>query len=66
MADGIVTTSSLPPGMLFGLVDLQNGAEATEFWLATNNFYAITQYNRSYFYAMSVLELARAIKTARG
>lgn len=66
MADGIVTTSSLPPGMLFGLVDLQNGAEATEFWLATNNFYAITQYNRSYFYAMSVVELGRAIKAARG
>lgn len=66
MADGIVTTSALPPGMLLGLVDLQNGAEATEFWLATNNFYAITQYNRSYFYAMSVIELGRAVKAARG
>jgi membrane-bound lytic murein transglycosylase B len=51
---------------LFGLVDLQNGADATEFWLATNNFYAITQYNRSYFYAMSVVELGRAVRAARG
>jgi membrane-bound lytic murein transglycosylase B len=53
----------LPPAERFyGLIDLQNGAEATEYWVATNNFFAITQYNRSYFYAMSVLELGRAVK----
>jgi membrane-bound lytic murein transglycosylase B len=44
---------------------LQNGSEPTEFWLGTNNFFAITQYNRSYFYAMSVLELGRAVKLSR-
>ena len=65
MAAGIVTTSSLPPGMLYGLVDLQNGSEPTEYWVASNNFYTITQYNRSYFYAMSVVELGRAIRLAR-
>jgi membrane-bound lytic murein transglycosylase B len=62
---GIVTTSTLPPGMLYGLVDLQNGSEPTEYWVASNNFYTITQYNRSYFYAMSVVELGRAIRLAR-
>jgi|SRR5450830_429691 len=62
---GIVTTSTLPPGMLYGLVDLQNGLEPTEYWVASNNFYAITQYNRSYFYAMSVVELGRAVRLTR-
>jgi membrane-bound lytic murein transglycosylase B len=65
MAAGIVPTSPLPPGMVYGLVDLQNGSEPTEYWVASNNFYAITQYNRSYFYAMSVVELGRAIRTSR-
>jgi len=65
IADGVVTTSSLPSGMLYGLVDLQNGSEPTEYWVATNNFFTITQYNRSYFYAMSVVELGRAVKLSR-
>jgi membrane-bound lytic murein transglycosylase B len=65
IADGVVTTSTLPPGMLYGLVDLQNGLEPTEYWVASNNFFSITQYNRSYFYAMSVVELGRAVKLTR-
>jgi membrane-bound lytic murein transglycosylase B len=65
MAAGVVPTSTLPPGMLYGLVDLQNGSEPTEYWVASNNFYTITQYNRSYFYAMSVVELGRAVRLAR-
>ncbi|WP_407659621.1 lytic murein transglycosylase B [Massilia endophytica] len=65
IADGVATTSTLPQGMLYGLVDLQNGSEPTEYWVATNNFFTITQYNRSYFYAMSVVELGRAVKLAR-
>jgi membrane-bound lytic murein transglycosylase B len=65
-AAGAVSSSALPAGMRFGLIDLQNGAEATEYWLATDNFFAITHYNRSYFYAMSVVELGRAVRLARG
>jgi len=60
-----ITVPALPAGMRFGLVDLQNGTGPTEYWIATNNFYAITQYNRSYFYAMSVAELGRAVASAR-
>jgi membrane-bound lytic murein transglycosylase B len=63
---GVVSDLPLPVGKLFGLIDLQNGAEATEYWLATDNFFAITQYNRSYFYAMSVVELGHAVRLARG
>lgn len=51
--------------LYYGLVDLQNGSDATEYWLATDNFFAITQYNRSYFYAMSVIDLGKVIATAR-
>lgn len=64
-AAGVVSNGPLPPAALFGLVDLQNGAEPTEYWLATNNFFAITQYNRSYFYAMSVIELGKAVRARR-
>ena len=64
-AAGVISNSALPPAALFGLVDLQNGAEPTEYWLATNNFFAITQYNRSYFYAMSVIELGKAVRARR-
>ena len=65
-AAGVAAATPPPPERLYGLVDLQNGAEATEYWIATNNFFAITQYNRSYFYAMSVLELGRAVKLGLG
>jgi len=63
---GVATSSTLPAGRLFGLIDLQNGADPTEYWVATDNFFSITQYNRSYFYAMSVVELGRAVRLSRG
>jgi membrane-bound lytic murein transglycosylase B len=56
----------LPEQRLYGLIDLQNGADPTEYWVANANFFAITKYNRSYFYAMSVVELGRAVRLARG
>ncbi|MFZ1181224.1 MAG: lytic murein transglycosylase B [Herbaspirillum sp.] len=61
-AAGIMPDAELPAGLHYGVVDLQNGAAPPEHWLATNNFFAITRYNRSYFYAMSVIDLARAIR----
>jgi membrane-bound lytic murein transglycosylase B len=64
-AAGVIPPAALVPGRLYGLVDLQNGAEATEYWVATDNFFAITKYNRSYFYAMSVIDLGRAVREAR-
>jgi len=62
---GVVTGSALPAERLYGLIDLQNGAEPTEYWVANDNFFAITKYNRSYFYAMSVVDLGRAVRAAR-
>jgi len=63
---GVATQVALAPERLYGLVDLQNGADPTEYWVANTNFFAITKYNRSYFYAMSVIELGRAVRQARG
>ncbi len=65
-AAGVTSADALPAERLYGLVDLQNGAEATEYWVANDNFFAITKYNRSYFYAMSVIELGRAVRASRG
>lgn len=62
---GVTPDIPLPAGRLYGLVDLQNGAEPTEYWAASDNFFAVTKYNRSYFYAMSVLDLGRAVREAR-
>jgi membrane-bound lytic murein transglycosylase B len=61
---GIIPVKPVPDAR-FGLVDLENGDRPTEYWLGTSNFFAITQYNRSYYYAMSVIDLGREVKKAR-
>lgn len=47
------------------LIDLVTPGEATEYWLGFDNFYVITRYNRSSFYAMSVFQLAEALREVR-
>ena len=43
------------------LVELQNGADPAQYVAGTENFYAITRYNWSSYYAMAVIELAEAV-----
>lgn len=62
---GVVPAAHVPADLLYGLIDLQNGTETTEYWLGTDNFFAITLYNRSFFYAMSVIELGRTVSAMR-
>jgi membrane-bound lytic murein transglycosylase B len=44
------------------LVELQNGAAAPTYVAGTKNFYAITRYNWSSYYAMAVIELGEAVR----
>ena len=50
---------------LFALIELENGVEAPSYVAGTSNFYAVTRYNWSSYYAMAVIELAQALKLAR-
>ena len=52
------------PGPL-ALVELQNGTAPPSYVAGTENFYAITRYNWSSYYAMAVIELGRAVSQAR-
>ena len=47
---------------LLALVELQNGAAAPSYVAGTTNFYALTRYNWSSYYAMAVLALGEAIR----
>jgi membrane-bound lytic murein transglycosylase B len=60
-AEGIVPNASLPSGQTARLSDFTVG-EGKEFWLAFNNFEVIRHYNNSDFYAMTVFQLAAALK----
>jgi membrane-bound lytic murein transglycosylase B len=52
------------PGPL-ALVALQNGQAAPSYVAGTSNFYAVTRYNWSSYYALAVIELGREVQEAR-
>ncbi|WP_313389601.1 lytic murein transglycosylase, partial [Achromobacter aegrifaciens] len=50
-----------------GVVDLVEEARGTaQYRVGTPNFFALTKYNRSYFYATSVADLASEIEARVG
>jgi membrane-bound lytic murein transglycosylase B len=60
LADGAHQVDSL-----LALVELENGDAPPSYVAGTTNFYAITRYNWSSYYAMAVIELAEALRAAR-
>ena len=52
---------SLSEDLPASVIRLPEPDAAPVYWLVSENFFAVTHYNRSYLYAASVLSLARAI-----
>ena len=46
---------------LLALVELENGTAERSYVAGTSNFYALTRYNRSSYYALAVIDLGRAV-----
>lgn len=47
------------------LIELQMGEAAPVYWAGTQNFYVLTRYNWSSYYALAVIELGRAVAAMR-
>lgn len=64
-AAGIAIHGAPPAGSTAALIELTTPDQAPEYWAGFSNFYVITRYNRSSFYAMAVFELSRALHDTR-
>jgi membrane-bound lytic murein transglycosylase B len=62
---GVSSPQKIPPAMPLALIDLPNGDDPTSYYLGATNFYVITRYNRSSFYAMAVIDLASELRSSR-
>ena len=59
---GIEFDSPQPAGAQVVLVELASAERPSDFRVALRNFYVITRYNRSVFYAAAVADLARELR----
>ncbi|MGA7181188.1 MAG: lytic murein transglycosylase B [Thiobacillaceae bacterium] len=64
-AFGAKPLAPLPPWERFALVELQNGDGPSDHFIGSRNFFVLTRYNRSAYYAAAVLELGHAVEQAR-
>jgi len=62
---GITPTGSLGGADQVSLLKLDVGG-GYEYWLGLHNFYVITRYNHSTYYAMAVYQLGNAVKARMG
>jgi len=63
-AHKVLALDDYPDTERAALIDLETPGASTEYWLGFRNFYVITRYNRSSFYAMAVYGLSQALKNA--
>ncbi|MFN0301733.1 MAG: lytic murein transglycosylase B [Burkholderiales bacterium] len=63
---GITLAASPDEDALCALIEFDTPDAPSEFWVGLNNFYVITRYNQSSFYALSVHTLAQSIKAEAG
>lgn len=62
---GIASVEPVAPDLPLAVIDLPNADGPTSYYLGAPNFYVITRYNRSSFYAMAVHELSQALAAGR-
>jgi membrane-bound lytic murein transglycosylase B len=66
VAHGIDVEGGIPADEQSALIDLVTPRQPTEYWLGFRNFFVLTRYNRSGFYAMAVFQLSEELRLARG
>jgi membrane-bound lytic murein transglycosylase B len=62
---GVETRTGLATGTPVALIDLATPGAPTEYRLGLRNFYVLTRYNRSSFYAAAVNDLAQELRARR-
>lgn len=65
LAKAGVRVDGVPSEARAALIELENGDAPTEYRIGLANFYVLTRYNRSSFYASAVMDLAAALRAAR-
>jgi membrane-bound lytic murein transglycosylase B len=61
---GVVPKAILPPWEKFSLIELRNDGSPNDYFIGTHNFFVLTRYNRSAYYAKAVLDLGTAVEAA--
>jgi membrane-bound lytic murein transglycosylase B len=62
---GVRPATPLPDEVLCALIELESQGQASDFRVTLQNFYVLTRYNRSSFYATAVIDLAAELVKAR-
>ncbi|MDR3368407.1 lytic murein transglycosylase B [Rhodoferax sp.] len=65
-AGAVLEGDALQTPSKLALIELQNGDAPPSYLAGTNNFYVITRYNWSSYYALAVIELGQAVMQAVG